>query len=224
MLKAFFFYINAFNQTDMLICAQFCPLPVKPGRPDLVLCLFSSSSCCQLTWASSEPAFPWDYQEARHPFQGIWDAICWWRWPAPSAELYQQTAWYPAQQSCVCWPATAGDANLSVSGRIRVLLLKRGSVLKQQRQQTQLQKFAGSRVWSVLPEMRSRIGNWNLPHISLAVPTFMKATAIVFYACLWHWIAVTTNHWFYWGNFWKTENMQDSSVSVLPQYCKDWTG
>lgn len=55
MLRVFFFYTNAFIQTDMLKFAQFCPLPVKPGRPDLVLCLFSSSSCCQLTWASSEP-------------------------------------------------------------------------------------------------------------------------------------------------------------------------
>lgn len=204
MLRVFFFYTNAFIQTDTLMFAQFCPLPVKPGRPDLVLCLFSSSSCCQLTWASSEPAFPWHYQEARHPFQGIWDAICWWRWLAPSAELYHPTGWYPARRRYFCWPATAGDANLSVAGRICVLLLKRGSVLKQQQQQTQLQKFGRSRVWTVLPEMRSRIGNWNLRRTYLAVPTLMKAHAIIFYACRWHWIAVTTNHWFYWGNFWKT--------------------
>lgn len=94
----------------------------------------------------------------------------------------------------LCWPLTVGNTSL-VSWEICGQLLETVSIARKP------PESGRSWVWTGIPEKRWRWVTLKLTPNLLSSPcTIMKDTALIFYAHWAHWVAVITNHWFYWGN------------------------
>lgn len=144
--------------------------PINSGGPDLITCLFPPA----LDAISRQACLPLDYQEARHPFWGIWDAVH------------------------LCWPPTVGDTGLLVSWEICGVLLKTVFILRKPPGAWKILCL------NCDPWDKIKIGNSETYSTLLSSSyTITKASAVISYARWALWMAVINNHWFYWGNFWK---------------------
>lgn len=83
-----------------------------------------------------------------------------------------------------------------------------------------------SRVWTGIPEKRWR---WVTLRLTLnflsSSCTVMKDAALIFYPHWAHWVAAITNHWFYWGPYFKKLNcFRTCHLCFAKSDCKDWQG
>lgn len=119
----------------------------------------------------------------------------------------------------LCWPLTVGNTSL-VSWEICGQLLETVSIARKP------PESGRSCVWTGIPEKRWRWVTLKLTPNLLSSPcTFMKDTALIFYAHWAHWVAVITNHWFYWGNLKKKLNCLRTCYRCFAKKDhKDWQG